>query len=251
MEPRIAFFDVDDTLIVVNSMFRFLQCHLGALGFPPAKYRQTVEEYRRLVRAGISREEAHHRYYRLFADREATEVAAHGREWFRREQEIGDLFHSPVLAALREHQRSRDLIVLVSGTHAACLQPIAESVGADATLCTPLTVEDGMYTGEIAEPMIGEGKAVAARQTMSAYGSTPADCYAYGDHASDLPLLVSVGHPVVVGTDPVLLDHAARWGWSRLPGTGGGGSGAAREPHPEAWTPRADGSRPGAAPAHG
>lgn len=50
------------------------------------------------------------------------------------------------------------------------------------------------------------------------HGVDPAACVAYGDHASDLPMLDAVGHAVVVGDDPVLIALAAARSWDVLPG---------------------------------
>jgi len=56
------------------------------------------------------------------------------------------------------------------------------------------------------------------RTWAAARGVDLRSSHAYGDHASDLPVLSLVGRPVVVGDDPVLAGHAALRGWTRLPG---------------------------------
>ena len=40
-----------------------------------------------------------------------------------------------------------------------------------------------------------------------------AQCYAYSDSASDLPMLQAVGHPVAVNPDSRLARHARANGW--------------------------------------
>ena len=215
---RAAFFDVDETLITVKSMFRFLEFHLAAAGEPPSAYPAAVAHLRGLARAGVAREHANREYYRHFAGRDVAEVAQHGRAWFARERRERELFHPPTLAEFHEHARAGDLTVLVSGSFTPCLEPIAELIGADLVLCSAPEIHDGRYTGALRVPMIGAGKASAARAVMAAHGLDAGDCVAYGDHASDLPLLLSVGCPVVVGDDPVLVEQADRHGWRRLPG---------------------------------
>jgi phosphoserine phosphatase len=84
-------------------------------------------------------------------------------------------------------------------------------------LCTePVTDAAGILTGDVIRPMIGTAKADAVRDTMMQLGLTPADCYAYADHSSDLDMLTQVGHPRVVGADPVLNRHAKQHGWPIL-----------------------------------
>lgn len=157
-------------------------------------------------------------FYANFAGRREAELAARGAEWFQEEHARGGLFNDHVLAALRQHARAGELIALVSGSFPPCLDPIADFVSAGLLLCSRPEVRDGRYSGALAVPMIGEGKAEAVRAEAAARGIALEHSSAYGDHESDLPLLEAVGHPVVVGDDPVLNDHAIRRGWPRWPG---------------------------------
>ena len=72
---------------------------------------------------------------------------------------------------------------------------------------------DGRYTGEIAYYCYGAEKATAAAAIAQERGYRLADCYAYTDSITDLPLLEAVGHPVVVNPDRGLRRVAAERGW--------------------------------------
>ncbi|MFI1889383.1 HAD family hydrolase [Streptomyces jumonjinensis] len=211
---RIAFFDVDETLITLKSMFSFLAFVLDA----PDDYRRAAGRLRDLAVAGAPREETNRMYYRHYSGRIEADVAASGRRWFERELATGTLFHTEVTGELEAHRAEGTEVALVSGSFAACLAPIAAHLGVDHTLCTVPEVVDGRYTGRVLSTVIGEGKAAAARSLMTRQGASPEDCVAYGDHASDLPLLLTVGDVRTVGDDPVLREHAALRGWTRLPG---------------------------------
>lgn len=214
MRTRIAFFDVDETLITIKSMFSFLDFHLAS----PDHYRRAAGTLTELAAAGVPREETNRIYYGNYSGRREADVAESGRRWFEQHMATGRLFHSEVVRQLRRHQAEGAAIALVSGSFAACLGPIAEHVGADHVLCTTPEIVDGRYTGQVLSTVIGEGKAAAARSLMAEQGAPAEDCVAYGDHASDLPLLLAVGHAGIVGDDPVLRVHASRYGWTRLPG---------------------------------
>ncbi|MEU6673237.1 HAD family hydrolase [Streptomyces sp. NPDC046925] len=218
--PPVAFFDVDETLISVNSMARFLRHHLRARGRPRAAFDDAVRGLRALGAGGASRAEMARAYYRLYAGCDERELAAGGRDWFAAELRAGGLFLADSVAALREHRRRGEAVVLVSGSFAPCLDPVAKRLGvnADAVLCARPATVDGVLTGMVDGTMTGEEKAVAVRALLRERGISPDRCHAYGDHASDLPMLRAVGHPVVVGVDPVLLRHAGAGGWRRLPG---------------------------------
>jgi HAD superfamily hydrolase (TIGR01490 family) len=217
--PAIAFFDVDETLISLKSMFDFYDFFLDAVGHSPQEQRRLRQQARDLLRSGLPREQGNRLFYQRFTDRKVSEVADIGRRWFDRRLEGGGLFHQDVLGALRAHHADGLTTVLVSGSFPACLDPMAEYAGADIALSTELRVRDGIYTGEVSRTMIGDAKAEAARGLIEQAGVSAADCYAYGDHGSDLGLLRLVGHPVVVGADPELVAVAERSGWLRLAGS--------------------------------
>lgn len=214
-----AFFDVDHTLITVASMFALLEHEVASGRRSRDDHERTMGELRALKAAGAPRTEVNRAFYRAFAGRAVADVAAAGEAWFAAacRSGSGGLFRPRMLARLRDHAAAGHAVVLVSGSFPPCLDPIVAHVGADLLLCSRPEVRDGHYTGELAEPMIGERKAVAVCGAAAAEGFGLAESYAYGDHESDLPFLGVVGHSVVVGDDPVLGDHASRRGWARLP----------------------------------
>jgi len=213
-----AFFDVDETLVTCKSMLSFLVHYYRESGRPDGAAADATGSLREITDRGGTREQSNRAYYRLFTGQRTAEVAEAGQRWFADRMHAGGLFHPPVLDALRVHQQAGLLVVLVSGSFSACLDPIAARVGADLALGTLPAVADGRYTGEVLRTRIGAGKAETAAEVLRERSLHPAESYAYGDHASDLALLGQVGHPVVVGDDPVLLDRARTGRWARLPG---------------------------------
>ncbi|PYC72366.1 HAD-IB family hydrolase [Streptomyces tateyamensis] len=211
-----AFFDVDETLITVKSMFRFLRHYWRAVGRPEAEFDTAWQYFQQLPSQGVPRSEANRRFYAQFAGDRVAELARYGEQWFAAEQAEPGFWHPQGLPALRRHQQAGHLTVLVSGSFPPCLDPIARHLGVDAVLCSRPETAEGRYTGELLTPMIGAAKGQAARAFMAAHGLDPARCHAYGDHPSDLPLLEQVGHPTAVGSDPVLTAHADSHHWAHL-----------------------------------
>lgn len=214
LRQRAAFFDVDDTLITINSIFHFFEYDVTTRPRLRADYQRAMDELQALTAAGVSRVETNCVFYRNFAGRDMHDLAARGVEWFQAVYALGGLFNQPVLSALCEHSHAGDLVVLVSGSFPACLDPIARFVGADLLLCSRLEIRDGRYTGALAMPIIGDRKAEVVRAEAATQGINLAQSHAYGDHLSDLPLLNIVGHPVAVGDDPSLSYHAILNGWT-------------------------------------
>lgn len=209
---RAAFFDVDGTLTVSTTIFDFLEYDLATRGRSAAEFRRAMDRLSALRAGGASRQEVNRAFYRNFAGREERELALVGRDWFEHNCKNSRMFHPPTLAKLRRHRHDGDLVVLVSGSFAPCLDPIAEFTGAHVILCSRPEIRGGRYTGALAEPMIGERKAEAVRAMAVTRGIDLARSRAYADDASDLPMLRLVGRPEVVGDDPVLREYTIRHG---------------------------------------
>ncbi|WP_306366892.1 HAD family phosphatase [Nocardiopsis sp. CC223A] len=220
-----AFFDVDETLIGLKSMFDFLAFHLEENGLPGAAERHT-SGLRELAAAGAPREEVNRAYYRLYRGARAEELAARGRRWFARRSAERGFFLEATVFALYRHRAAGHRVVLLSGSFSPCLDPIADALEATAVYGTRTLTEDGVLTGEVERPMIGEAKGDAVREYTERHGIAAAGAYAYGDHLSDLPMLEAVGHPNVrADGDTRLTELALRRGWPLLRDPGPGGHG--------------------------
>ena len=106
--------------------------------------------------------------------------------------------------------------MVLSASGLEVVEPIAALVGADSCQATRMGVTDGRYNGEIEYYCYGAAKAQAARALAAARGYRLADCRAYSDSITDLPLLEAVGHPTVVNPDRALRRLAAERGWPVL-----------------------------------
>jgi hypothetical protein len=89
-------------------------------------------------------------------------------------------------------------------------------LGVDRVVATRMVTEDGRYTGEIDFYAYGENKAAAMRRVADEGGYDLADCYAYSDSITDLPMLLAVGHPTAVNPDRGLRKAALEHGWPVL-----------------------------------
>ncbi|MCX4746057.1 HAD-IB family hydrolase [Kitasatospora sp. NBC_01287] len=214
---RAAFFDVDETVITVKSMFDFLRHWTEYTGGGPQAYQEAAGRLHAIAAAGRHRSEVNRAYYRGFAGVPYEELLEQGRQWYAVYRRRPDAFVGATLDAIAAHRLTGDPVVFVSGSFRACLEPLAGELGADLVLGSePLVGSDGRLTGEVVRPMIGSNKALAVQETVARLGLTAAHCYCYGDHASDLDMLQQVGRPHVVGQDPVLLAQAAEHGWPLL-----------------------------------
>lgn len=218
---RVAFFDVDETLLAGKSIFEFLRHWLAVNGDDGTRYRSVWATARRDAAAGVPREELNRRFYRHLAGAPHAELLREGRRWYDGIRRSPTGFVRAGLDAIATHKAAGDLVVLVSGSMRPILGPLAADLRADLLLCTELAMTGGVLTGEVTRPMIGQAKQHATTEVMTEFGADSVDCFGYGDHVSDLDMLAVVGNPHVIGDDPELCAHARRHGWPVLPATPG------------------------------
>jgi HAD superfamily hydrolase (TIGR01490 family) len=208
-----AFFDVDETLVSVRTLESFLLFYLRLV--PSMISQERLRDLAAQV-VKLERSEFNRLYFGIWAGQPAEGVREAGRQWFAEASAQSGFYRANVLERLRQHQASGHEIVLVSGSFDAPLRPLADDLGIESLYRTELEIADGRYTGTIAQAMIGDDKKRAVEAYLAGTGSDT-ESWGYGDHSSDLALLESVRHPVVVGSDPVMLEVAAERAWPVMP----------------------------------
>lgn len=216
-----AFFDVDNTLLNLKSMFAFQEyfyaqaaTHRGAF----ATYEEFIADLHAAA-APDDRLALNRRFYESFRSRRVDEVERLAEQWFATMLvRHGDrLWIESALHLARHLQRRGYLLVAVSGSSHEILGPMLRHLEFDACLATSLESEHGAYTGRIVPPqIIGDGKASAMRRFADAHRIDLQRCIACGDHLSDLPMLEAVGKQFVVHGDPALERVALARGWQML-----------------------------------
>ena len=209
-----AFFDVDKTLLVKDSAeigFKYLWKLRMVSPLFLLKITMLNQFYKRDRLSARAMAEYCLRYYR-------------GRKFQVFLDGVGDYYVnwmkpylSPaVVAKVREHQAAGHTLVLLSASVRYYLNELAKDLGIEHMLCTRLEIDkDGVCTGRtLGPPMIGEEKKTAAQEFARVHGIDLAASYAYSDHHSDLPLLESVGHPVVVRPTERLRKIARERSWA-------------------------------------
>ena len=116
---------------------------------------------------------------------------------------------------LRRHLEVGDFCVVLTAAPQPLAEAVARAVGAHRAIGTRLGVADGRFTGRIDGPLChGPGKLRRLREELGDLGSTRAT--AYGDSASDVPVLESCQEPVAVNPDRGLAEVARARSWPVL-----------------------------------
>lgn len=129
---------------------------------------------------------------------------------------VDPLVYAEAADLIEAHQAAGREIVIVSSSGAEMVEPIGEMLGVDRVVATRMVTVDGKYTGEIDFYAYGENKAAAMREVAAEKGWDLADCWAYSDSVTDLPMLAAVGHPTAVNPDKGLRKAAVERGWPVL-----------------------------------
>ena len=117
------------------------------------------------------------------------------------------------------HEADGVATYLCSAAPVEIVEPLAAALGmSGGALATTAAVdEEGRYTGLLVGPFCyGPGKRDAILAEAERSGINLPGSYAYGDSASDLPMLEAVGRPVAVNPDRALLTVAAERDWEVL-----------------------------------
>ncbi|MBB4006097.1 phosphoserine phosphatase SerB [Allorhizobium taibaishanense] len=98
---------------------------------------------------------------------------------------------------------------LVSGGFTIFTSKIAATLGFDENRANILLEQDGLLTGEVAEPILGKQAKVDALLDITArLGITPEDTIAVGDGANDLGMLGIAGSGVALHAKPTVAAQA-------------------------------------------
>jgi HAD superfamily hydrolase (TIGR01490 family) len=212
-----AFFDLDKTVIAKSS----------ALAFGRPFYRDGLISRRTVVKSAYAQF-----MFRLGGTDEQSMartrdyLAALTKGW-RVEQvqqivaEALDELINPYVYAeaatlIGEHQAAGRDVVLVSASGDEIVRPIGELLGITDVIATRMGIVDGRYSGEVDFYAAGEAKAEGVRELAAQRGYDLAECYAYSDSSSDLPLLEAVGHPSAVNPSRTLRRIATENSWPIL-----------------------------------
>lgn len=211
---RGVFVDVDGTLIALPSTEVRFAAHLARTGLVGAggAVRWLLFLVRWAPRLGpevFKKDKAYLAGLR-------ADVVAEMAETFVREAVVPRL-RPALLHRLEAHRAAGEAIALVTGAPDFIARALAPHVGAEAWAAAEYARKDGVFVAAppTAHPL-GEEKVVYAQKLCAARDWTLESCAAYGDSASDAPLLGRVARPVAVYPDRALARIARARGWEIL-----------------------------------
>jgi HAD superfamily hydrolase (TIGR01490 family) len=211
--PAIAFFDLDRTLIHVNSAKGWVQRevrtgHLrrrdaARVALWLAAYHAGWSDLDRMIRTAVTS---------LAGTGEADLDARVEAFW---QEELAHTVRPGAHAAIARHRACGDRLVILTASSPYVAERARVALDLHDILCNRFEVVDGRFTGQPVLPLCyGAGKATLARDYADQQGISLDSCAFYTDSYSDLAALEAVGRPVVVHPDPRLARAARERGWA-------------------------------------
>ncbi len=215
-----AYFDVDGTLVGTNLVHPTL-LYLANQASPW----QSATRMGKALLSGPSMMWAELRDRRLFNEMlfshyqgmSEDRLAVLSEEVF--DTVLGPRIFPGSLDLVKKCQDAGQRVVLVTGSLDITVAPLAEHLGIDPSDCITnrLEMKDRHATGKLLRPVVaGPTKARLISEDARSHGHDLADCFAYSDSYSDVPMLSVVGHPYCVHPDGKLERLAQAYHWPIL-----------------------------------
>lgn len=217
--PRLALFDLDHTLLPIDSDYEWGEFTQRIGWTDPAEFGRRNAEFYAHYQAGTLDVHDYVRFATEALRLRGPEEAAKAHAQFLREV-IQPAVRPEALALLRAHQDAGDQVLIITATNEFVTRPIGELLGVPELLAVELERDaSGWYTGAIrGVPSMREGKVQRMEQWLAARGLAWSGVHStfYSDSTNDLPLLERVNVPVATNPDARLRAIAAERGWRIL-----------------------------------
>jgi len=216
IQKRVAFFDVDNTLLKGSTLFFlgrgmyqrgfFTKKDISAFVLANLRYRLTGKENKdeivRFQNAACEFIKGHN----------VVDIEKIGQEIY--EEYVSPAIWQGTVEIAQEHLAKGEEVWLVTATPLDMANLMAKRLGFTGALGTKAETKDGIYTGKMIGNLLhGREKAVAIKELSQSENFDLENCYAYSDSHHDIPLLESVGNPRVINPDTLLEIRAYRENW--------------------------------------
>jgi alcohol-forming fatty acyl-CoA reductase len=214
----IAVFDLDGTIMSTNVVEQYLWARLPELP-PLARLAEVAQVTRRLPGYLLAEQQDRGSFIRAVYRRYK------GLDLAELERRVDTTMAPAILSRLSaeavqrigEHRAAGHTTILITGAVKTFTRPLREFF--DVIVASELATDaDGRCTGFLATPpLVGESRAAWLKHYAALHDIDLSRSFAYADSHSDLPMLETVGNPVVVSPDIPLMRAAQRNSWSIVP----------------------------------
>jgi HAD superfamily hydrolase (TIGR01490 family) len=219
MYHRLALFDLDNTLLPVDSDYEWGEflCRNGVVD--AQRYRQRNAEFLEQYRAGTL-DILDFLGFALEPLVKLDAATRHALQERYMDEVVASHIDARAVALVRQHQDEGALCAIVTATNAFVTAPIAEAFGVAHLIASVPEQSGGRFTGGIrGVPCFREGKITRVTAWLEEQGrgwDSFTRTTFYSDSRNDIALLEHVDEPVATNPDDVLRAHATARGWRIL-----------------------------------
>lgn len=209
----LAIFDLDNTLISIDSDHAWGEFLLEQGAVDPTAYREANDRFMADYEAGtLDMDEFLAVALRPLAENTPQQLASWHQQFMAGWIEPHILERGEELIA--RHRTSGDTLLIITATNRFITAPIARRLGIDNLIAVEPEMKGGRYTGRaVGTPSFREGKITRLKEWMADKELSMEDAWFYSDSHNDLPLLEMVDHPVAVDPDDQLKEIAKQRDW--------------------------------------
>jgi HAD superfamily hydrolase (TIGR01490 family) len=210
---RIAFFDLDKTLLSANSGSLWIKRELSLGHISRLQALQASLWIFRYHLGFTPMERALERAVRMLHGIPEKEIRDRTSDFYQ--SMVRGLYRPGGRAAVEEHRSRGDRLVLLTSSSLYMAELVSSDLGLDNVLCNRFEVDaSGVHTGRpVGTFCYGAGKLYHAQSFVEQIGEGLESATFYTDSYSDLPVMEKVGEPVAVNPDPRLRREALRRRW--------------------------------------
>jgi HAD superfamily hydrolase (TIGR01490 family) len=209
----IAFFDLDKTILSVNSGTLWVRREV-ALGHLSKRHALKAMAWLARYHFGFASAEAMvEEAVAHLVGTSAAVIEARTDQFFL--DEVRQTYRPGALEAIEQHRREGVRLVMLTSSSFYLAQRVAQELKFDSVLCNRLEVDArGLHTGKVLGGVcFGAGKLPHAQREATLAGASMRESVFYTDSYSDLTVMDAVGGPVAVNPDPRLRRLALKRGW--------------------------------------
>ena len=217
---KLALFDLDHTLLPVDSDYEWGQFLVRTGAVEPIAFRQANDRFFAQYQAGTL-DPVEYLEFALgtLARFPRAELAAMHDRYMR--EVIEPAVRPQALDLVRRHLDAGDLVAIITATNHTITAPIAKLFGVEHHIAAmPERDAAGKLTGKLAgTPTSGPGKITHMHAWLERLGrpfESFESSHFYSDSHNDIPLLSIVSHPVATNPSAALASHAHAQGWPLL-----------------------------------
>lgn len=219
MQKTLALFDLDHTLLDIDSDYTWGEYIVNKGLVDEAEYRQKNQAFYEQYIAGTLDATEYNEFVASFLTTQTMEQLAKLRADFI-ESEVKPHIRPQGVEAIAKHKKQGNDVLIISATNDFVVNAVAEcfDVSASHVLATPLEIKEGRYTGKLSDkPNFKDGKIYHLEKWLKNQqekGVSYLKFHAYSDSKNDIPLLDWADIATAVNPDETLKSYAMNEKWA-------------------------------------